>query len=225
MSLSIIIPCLNEEKSIAKLINEIISVIDEKFEYEIIVVDDCSKDKTADTVEEIIKKQRFVKLIRNTNNFGYGGAFKEGLKFASKKYCTLIPGDGETNVELIVNNFLKIKNFNKIIFYNIDNDRGLTRNLISKYYTKIMNFFFKLNLKYYNGAFFYSTAELSKIKINSDGHFFLTEIIVKLIKLNPEYTELPLSLKNKTNLKSGAIKINNLISLLKDFLKVYLFNK
>ena len=116
MSLSIIIPCLNEEKSISKLINEIISVIDEKFEYEIIVVDDCSKDKTADTVEEIIKKQRFVKLIRNSSNFGYGGAFKEGLKFATKKYCTIIPGDGETNVKLILNTFLKLKVLIKLFF-------------------------------------------------------------------------------------------------------------
>ncbi len=225
MSLSIIIPCLNEEKSISKLINEIISVIDEKFEYEIIVVDDCSKDKTADTVEEIIKKQRFVKLIRNSSNFGYGGAFKEGLKFATKKYCTIIPGDGETNVKLILNTFFKIKSFNKIIFYNLDNDRGFTRNFLSNYYTKIMNFFFKLSLRYYNGSFFYSTEDLSKIKISSDGFFFLTEMIVKLIKLNPEYLELPLSLKNKTNLKSSAIKISNLVFLLKDFLKLYLFNK
>ena len=88
-----------------------------------------------------------------------------------------------------------------------------------------MNFFFKLSLRYYNGSFIYSTEDLSKIKISSDGFFFLTEMIVKLMKLNPEYLELPLSLKNKTNLKSSAIKISNLVFLLKDFLKLYLFNK
>ena len=98
---------------IEKILDDCIKSIIEttyNIDYEIIVVDDCIKDKTAYTVEEIIKKQRFVKLIRNSSNFGYGGAFKEGLKFATKKYCTIIPGDGETNVKLILKTiFFRLK--------------------------------------------------------------------------------------------------------------------
>lgn len=225
MSLSIIIPCLNEEKYIGKLIDEIVLVINGKFEYEIIVVDDFSKDQTANIVNKIIEKEKFVKLIRNAKNFGYGKAFKEGFKHAKKRYCTIIPGDGETNIEVILKTFLKFDNFDKIIFYNLNNDRGFLRNFLSTNYTKVMNFFFNLNLKYYQGSFIYKTEDLAKIKINSDGFFFLTEMVVKLIKLNPEYFETPLNLENKKNSQSGAIKVSNIFFLIKDFLRLYLLNK
>tara|TARA_B100001996_G_C18495868_1_gene529494 strand:- start:104 stop:784 length:681 start_codon:yes stop_codon:yes gene_type:complete len=226
MSLSIIIPCLNEEKTITKVIKEIIFVIQKKFEYEIIVVDDFSKDRTINLVKEIIEKEKSIKLVQNAKNFGYGGSFKEGLKFAEKKYSTIIPGDGETNIEEILMNYSKLESVNKIFFYNIDNDRGFLRNFISSSYTKIINFFFNLKLKYYNGSFFYKTEDLVKITINSNGFFFLTEIIIKMLKLNSEYIELPLSLKNKAKLsRSNAIKFSNLLSIIKDFLKVYFLKK
>ena len=55
-NISIVIPVLNEEKNIGSLIDEIIITLNNKIEYEIIVVDDGSSDRTTQNIKEKIKK-------------------------------------------------------------------------------------------------------------------------------------------------------------------------
>ena len=55
-NISIVIPVLNEEKNIGSLIDEIIITLNNKIEYEIIVVDDGSSDRTTQNTKEKIKK-------------------------------------------------------------------------------------------------------------------------------------------------------------------------
>ena len=64
---SIIIPVYNEEKSIGVLLDELGDILGSNYEYEIIVVDDKSTDRT---VAEVIKKMNSnKKVINNTNAF------------------------------------------------------------------------------------------------------------------------------------------------------------
>ena len=60
--LSIIIPCYNEESTISQIINKITEVV--SFPYEIIVVDDCSTDKTRSILENDLNS-KITKLILN----------------------------------------------------------------------------------------------------------------------------------------------------------------
>ena len=55
-NISIVIPVLNEEKNIGSLIDEIIITLNNKIEYEIIVVDDGSSDRTTQNIKKKIKK-------------------------------------------------------------------------------------------------------------------------------------------------------------------------
>ena len=56
-NISIVIPVLNEEKNIGSLIDEIIITLNNKIEYEIIVVDDGSSDRTIQNIKKKIKKK------------------------------------------------------------------------------------------------------------------------------------------------------------------------
>jgi glycosyltransferase involved in cell wall biosynthesis len=59
MSLSIIIPAKNEELNILKTINFLISVIKKNINYEIIIIDDFSTDKTYEKIKKLKKKKNF----------------------------------------------------------------------------------------------------------------------------------------------------------------------
>jgi len=86
--LRIVIPALNEEKSIADVIDHVRSACPEA---EIIVVDDCSKDDTARIAED-----KGVIVIRNPKNLGKGGATKAGFKYDGRKdikYLAFIDSD------------------------------------------------------------------------------------------------------------------------------------
>jgi len=83
--ISVVIPMYNSEKSIRHVIDELISVLTEyrKFDYEIIVVDDCGDDGAIDVVKEIAHSNEKVKIIELAKNSGQANAM-----FAGYMYCT-----------------------------------------------------------------------------------------------------------------------------------------
>ena len=102
MSLSIIIPCFNEEKNIISVLKYLLQTVKKyTHNYEIIIIDDFSQDKTSEKVLNFQKKEKNIYLFRNKLNLGYGGSFKEGLKRCKKKYVITATGDGETNFNII----------------------------------------------------------------------------------------------------------------------------
>ena len=92
--ISVVIPVHNEEKAIETVLGELIDAL-ERQAYEIIVVDDGSIDNTA----KIVQKKKSVKLIRHTQNKGYGAAIKTGIKNAANDLILIIDGDGSYPVK------------------------------------------------------------------------------------------------------------------------------
>jgi glycosyltransferase involved in cell wall biosynthesis len=90
VKLSVIVPAFNEEESIGETLDSLISVLDrEDLQYEIIVVDDCSVDRTSEIVGS-----RSVKLVRHSQNKGYGASLKSGIARASFDLIAITDGDG-----------------------------------------------------------------------------------------------------------------------------------
>ena len=95
--LVIIIPCYNEQDCIAKLILKISNLIPTAA---IVVIDDCSTDKSRD----IIKKTKKAVLLELPVNLGIGGAVQAGLKYANRhgyEYVVRLDGDGQHGPEHI----------------------------------------------------------------------------------------------------------------------------
>ena len=76
-SVSVVIPAYNEEKLIAKAISNV-----PEFVEKIIVVNDASKDKTLEIVQQIKKTNIKVQLIDHEKNQGVGGAIASGYKWS-----------------------------------------------------------------------------------------------------------------------------------------------
>lgn len=71
--ISIVLPCFNEEENIPILYTRICSVIDgmEKYSFELIFIDNCSKDKSVNIIEKLAAQDKRVKAIVNVTNFGH----------------------------------------------------------------------------------------------------------------------------------------------------------
>ena len=92
--ISIIIPCYNEEQSIPFFYNEITKIaenIEKNFEF--IFVNDGSNDKTIDIVKEYAKKDKRVKYIHFSRNFGKEAAMLAGLKLSTGDYIAIMDAD------------------------------------------------------------------------------------------------------------------------------------
>ena len=97
---SVVIPAYNEEKHISNVINGIPKFVDL-----IIVVDDCSNDKTIAEVKKSTKINNIV-ILENSFNKGVGGSFMDGLKLALEKGSDIIvkvDGDNQMRLDYMKN--------------------------------------------------------------------------------------------------------------------------
>jgi dolichol-phosphate mannosyltransferase len=80
MKLSVVIPAQNEEGSVGGTVNGVVDVLErEKIDYEVLVIDDGSEDRTAAIVEEIAASNPRVKVRRSHYEKGFGMAIRAGL--------------------------------------------------------------------------------------------------------------------------------------------------
>ncbi len=94
--LSIIIPCYNVEKYVEKCVDSIIKQLN-KVEYEILLVNDKSKDKTLDILKKIKKKYNNIIIINNETNIGAGASRNKAVKKAKYNYISFIDSDDYVN--------------------------------------------------------------------------------------------------------------------------------
>lgn len=100
ISLSIFFPCYNDERTIGKLVQDaILTVRKLTKDFEVIVVDDSSVDKSREVLKRLSKKYDNLKLIFHKKNMGYGGALKSGFRTSSKKLIFYTDGDGQYDVK------------------------------------------------------------------------------------------------------------------------------
>lgn len=96
--LSFVIPCYRSEKTIAAVIDEIISTVSQrgKYDYEIIAVDDFSPDHVSDVLAGIAKNNQRIKVIRLAKNMGKHSAVLAGYSFVKGDYIVNLDDDGQS---------------------------------------------------------------------------------------------------------------------------------
>ncbi len=101
--ISLIVPMYYEEKVVNECYKKLTEVLEslENYEYEIIFVNDGSRDRTLELLEEIAYKEERVKIISFTRNFGHQCAVTAGLKHVSGDAIVIIDADLQDPPELI----------------------------------------------------------------------------------------------------------------------------
>jgi glycosyltransferase involved in cell wall biosynthesis len=95
-ALSIVLPAYNEEENVAQAVEHVSEVAQQlDLDYEIIVVNDGSKDRTGDVVREMMPEIENLRLVEHYPNRGYGGSLKAGFAAAEGDLIAFTPADNQ----------------------------------------------------------------------------------------------------------------------------------
>lgn len=102
--ISVIIPCYNEEESLPHFIKEMNKVMDEmkKVKFELIFINDGSKDETLEILKSMAKEDKRVKYINMSRNFGKESAMLAGLEKSSGDYVAIMDADLQDPPSLLI---------------------------------------------------------------------------------------------------------------------------
>lgn len=121
--LSLIVPAYNEEERLSTMMDATMEYLkqkksstkDENYSYEVIIVDDGSKDKTSEVALQYVKKfgADTVRLLKLAKNQGKGGAVQQGMLHARGKYLLMVDADGATEISDLDKLFGRMKAIEK----------------------------------------------------------------------------------------------------------------
>lgn len=208
ISLSVVLPAHNEEENIETTVNGCVSYLENKVgTYEIIVVNDGSRDSTRQVVEKMSSSNPSILLINHEVNRGYGGALLSGFERASQDFIFFMDSDGQFDINDLDRMLPSVSKSDVIIGYREDRADSLVRSLNAWMYAEYVRFMFGLRVNDMDCAFkiFPTEAYHSVRPIVSGGAFFTAEFLIKLIKNGYRLKEFPVHhLPRKFGEQSGA---------------------
>lgn len=216
----IIIPAYNEEKAISGVIKD----LQENNYQNILVIDDGSKDKTAD-----IAKQSGAKVIRHLINRGQGAALQTGHEYALKNGAEIIvhfDADGQFLAKDIENMLSELNNGYEITLGSRFLDKKpinipLEKKIVLKAGKLFTRIFSNISLSdTHNGFRAIKREALTKIKITQDGMAHASEIIDLIKQNNLKYKEVPVTvIYSEYALSKGQSIFNSLRIAFKLFIR------
>jgi len=229
--ISIIVPALNEEKNVLLTINNALAALkDSRVAGEIIVVNDGSTDSTPLLVGKKMKENPgIIRIINHEKPKGVGASFWDGIDQALGDVVVMLPGDNENDAKEILRYYGLMENVDIVIPFIVNKEvRPFFRRILSSLYRFIINTTFLVNFRYTNGTILYRKSALKESAHRSNGFFFQTDILIRLVKKGYLFAEVPCRLGTRKEGTSKAITLSSLIQLIKDYLYLvrdYYFKK
>jgi len=180
-SLSVFFPCFNEQDNIERVVRSAIDVLTAlKVDFEIIIVDDGSRDKTGEIADSLAVKDKHIKAVHHSINRGYGAAIQSGFKAATKEYVFYTDGDGQFDIKELPLLFKYMADYDIVSCYRIKRQDNLIRKINAFCWTTMVNLLFGMKIKDMDCAFkLYKRRIFDDIKMESTGALINTEIFAR----------------------------------------------
>jgi len=182
--ISFVIPCYGSENTISSVVNDIIATVKDEDEYEIICINDGSKDNVYDVLFKIARDNKKIKVINLSKNFGQHNAIMCGFRHAKGDIIVCLDDDGQTDPTQC---------------YKLINALDDNTDIVFAKYIHIHQNWFRIFCSYINKCMSISLLGMPK-NIVTNSYFACKKYIVEeIVKYNNQYTFLSGLLFRTTN--------------------------
>jgi glycosyltransferase involved in cell wall biosynthesis len=233
-SVSIVMPAFNEGPVLEEAVEIMLQTLKElDADAEVIIVNDCSIDDTADRADRLSGTYVNVKVIHHHENTGIGGAFMTGVRSATKDYVMLIPVDNPLKPDDLKAYLARMGVCDIIVGVRAERvGYDPFSSFASFVYNRILvPLFFNIGISDVNWIQAYRRGIFREdcIVPKYTGIFFLVETLVKARQMNLVIVEIPATMSRRFHGTPSSAKIGTMWKTLWDlwsfFLKVQLHRK
>lgn len=190
-SLSVFFPCYNEQANIERVATQALDVLKNTTDdYELILVNDGSRDGTAQKADRLAAENKFVKVVHHATNLGYGAALQSGFKAAKKELVFYTDGDGQFDIREMPPLLELMDEYDIVSCYRINRQDNLIRKINAWCWTTLVNILFSMRIRDIDCAFkLYKRKIFDEIEISSTGALIDTEILARAIRKGYRVTQ------------------------------------
>ena len=222
-SITVLVPALNEERTLAPTVKRLIDALTITIEdFEIVVIDDGSSDKTRTVAGQLAVEYPFVRVIVNPRTMGLGFSYTRGYQGATKEFFVYIPADNTWPYRSFVELFGQLGRADIITSYALNPEvRPFGRRAISRLYTLVLNILFGRQLRYFNGLTIYPVGFLRRGPLTTFGFGFQAEVLLKALYSGLSYIEVGLPIDERSAGGSKAVNLRNIVSVVVTILQLF----
>jgi glycosyltransferase involved in cell wall biosynthesis len=205
--LSVFLPSHNEEGNVERVVTgflrELPNLADE---YEVIVVNDGSRDQTGVIADRLAAANPRVKVVHHEVNRGYGGAVISGIRAATLSYALLCDGDGQFDPADVQRLAARTPEYDVVVGNRTHRADALVRRINGKAWTILVRLMFGLRISDMDCGFkLFRRALLENMELHARGAMITTELMARLAGSKARICEVEVKhLPRLTGEQSGA---------------------
>lgn len=222
-SISVFFPCYNEQENVARTAQNALDVLEKlNTDFEIIIVDDGSKDDTAKISDQIARQNKAVKVVHHHTNLGYGDALRSGFNAATKQLVFYTDGDGQFDISELPPLLPLIADFDIVSCYRLNRQDPLIRKINGWAWTKLVCLLFGLKIRDIDCAFkLYKTEIFDNIELSSSGALIDTEILARAVRKGYTVTQKGVHHYPRTAGKQTGANLKVILRAFKELFRLY----
>lgn len=220
--LTVVVPAWNEERRLTVTVEEVLAAAGRHLtDYEVIVVNDGSTDRTGEVAEGLAARFPQVSVVHQPQNRGVGAAFYEGLSRARFASLTLVPGDNAFHVSGLDTVFSQVGDIEMVVSYR-QNTKARTpmRLLLSKCCTTAMRVLTGCPIRDAHSLYVFPVAKARQVPRNP-GYGYHIQTLSTLLRGGVPYREVPVTLNPRPDSSSKVMRFGVLAELMRTMAGLY----
>jgi glycosyltransferase involved in cell wall biosynthesis len=204
---SVFLPCHNEEGNIERVAAGLEAELPRLAErYEIVVVDDGSRDRTGEIADRLAAANPHLKVVHHPVNRGYGGAVISGIRACTQPWVVLCDGDGQFAAADIGRLAAKVPEYDVVVGHRAHRADPLMRRINGKAWTVLMRLLLGIRISDIDcGLKLFRRDLLDGIYMQAKGAMISAELMAQLAGRGAKVCEVDVShLPRVTGEQSGA---------------------
>jgi glycosyltransferase involved in cell wall biosynthesis len=179
--ISAFFPAYNEEKNVGPMVERLAAVLPRvSDDWEIVVVDDGSKDRTGELADALAAADPRVRVVHHPVNRGYGGALKSGFAASRKDYVFFTDGDGQFDAGEIDRLLPHVPAYDVVVGYRITRAEGGLRRLNAAAWNRLVRLLFHVPVRDVDCAFkLLKRRVLETVRPEAEGAMISTELLAR----------------------------------------------